>query len=77
MIREKTLSGWISCSDKLPNSPNPVLITILYHEPYDNYEVSIGEYWNNGDGWGDWPGAEIIAWMPLPEPYKEEANKKM
>ena len=65
-------TGWIPVSKKLPEDPRPVLVTILWHEPYDNYEVSIEEYWDNGDGWGDWPGAEIIAWMPLPEPYKGE-----
>lgn len=62
---------WIPVNEKLPKDPKPVLVTILWHEPYDNYEVSIGEYWDNGEGW-DWLGAEIVAWMPLPEPYKKD-----
>lgn len=66
---------WIPVSEKLPKDPRPVLVTILWHEPYDNYEVSIEEYWDNGDGWGDWLGAEIVAWMPLPKPYKGGEDK--
>ena len=61
---------WIPVSERLPKDPRPVLVTILWHEPYHNYEVSIAEYWDNGEGWGDWPGAEIVAWMPLPEPRR-------
>lgn len=65
---------WIPVSEELPKDPSPVLVTILWHEPYDNYEVSIEEYWENGDGWGDWGNAEIVAWMPLPEPHKQDGE---
>lgn len=67
-----TVNGWIPVGEELPKDPSPVLVTILWHEPYDNYEVSIEEYWGNGDGWGDWGNAEIVAWMPLPEPHKRD-----
>ena len=54
---------WITCSEKLPDK---MLSTYLVTD-------------NEGDvyicGWasGEWVGAprEIIAWMPMPEPYKD------
>ena len=71
VIESLNETRWIPINEKLPDDPEPVLVTILWHEPYDNYEVSIAEYWDNGEGWGDWPGAEIVAWMPLPGPRRK------
>ena len=56
---------WILCSERLPEAGKYVLRTIKkygwYGEEY--WSVDIGLY-NTNDG-------SIIAWMPLPEPYKE------
>ena len=70
----KSRPKWIPCSERLPDNPSPVIITVLWHKPYDNYEVTIGEYWNETEGWGNWENAEIVAWMPLPEPWKGGEN---
>lgn len=55
---------WIPVTERLPKNPAQVLVT------YSWGEVTVGEYWNNGEGWGI-DGEEVLAWMPLPEPYKK------
>ena len=51
---------WIPCAERLPGVTEYVLRTV---KKWDRLYVDIGLYDTN-DG-------SIIAWMPLPEPYKE------
>lgn len=66
------MSEWIPCGERLPQNPKPVLVTILWSK-YQDLEVSIGEYWKDTDGWGEftlgYTYGEVIAWKPLDEPY--------
>lgn len=57
---ETSEQQWIPCSEKLPEVGQEVLRTIKF---YDRPFVDIGLYDTN-DG-------RILAWMPLPEPWKE------
>lgn len=75
---EKRNSGWISCSERLPEEAFGCLVTVMDCEPstqtdFENilpYFVGYdGETWNDADG-KEIP-FEVIAWMPLPKPYKE------
>lgn len=70
--------GWISCSERLPEEAFGCLVTVMDCEPstqtdFENilpYFVGYdGETWNNADG-KEIP-FEVIAWIPLPKPYKE------
>lgn len=67
---------WILCSKELPPDDRTVLVTLKWSE--DDYEVTLGEYWHDSPsskGWGTYEG-HVIAWMPLPEPYKDgDANE--
>lgn len=76
-LREK--SNWIPCSEQLPNEAFGCLVTVMDCEPYtgENFENILpyhvgydGKSWNDADG-KEIP-FEVIAWMPLPKPYKEE-----
>ena len=71
---------WISCSERLPKESGQYLITVKY-KPVDGYEDIYAEH-------GEWDGEKwdmfcfghcgevenIIAWMPLPEAYREESK---
>ena len=71
------IQKWIPCSERLPESAFGCLVTVeeddIYGEPhrvlYPDFVGYDGETWNDADG-KPIP-FEVIAWMPLPEPYKE------
>ena len=67
---------WIPCSERLPRARESVLLAVnhkygdwvgegCYWETTDNHTIWKGYRWN-ATYWDD----EIIAWMPLPEPWK-------
>lgn len=66
------MSGWISATERLPQTDGPASGTVLVADKFGN--VGIGEFWNDGT-WdcsieivdGDCPGY-ITHWMPLPPP---------
>ena len=61
---------WISTSERLPENDNDVLVT-------DGTDCAVA-YWRTDaqawddylHGWCDLYGLEVVAWMPLPEPWK-------
>ena len=71
-------NGWIPCSERLPEEAFGCLVTVMDCNPstqtdFENilpYFVGYdGESWNDEDG-NEIP-FEVIAWQPLPEPFKE------
>ena len=72
---------WIPCSERLPEENGQYLITIKYKHVNDSYEDVYAEHGEWLDGKWDMfcfghcgEVEDIIAWMPLPEPYKEERD---
>jgi len=67
------MCGWIPCSERLPDDMTYVLTTI--HIPGREPVVRSGVYENglfhndNGDVWKA-TDREVLAWLPLPEPYE-------
>lgn len=61
---------WIPCSERLPEDNTDVIVCF--------YSGTVTEmrYWGNGifQGIYDYSTKVIIAWMPLPEPYKEKTE---
>ena len=70
---------WITCSERLPEEDGQYLITVKYKHVNDSYEDVYAEHGEWYDGRWDMfcfghcgEVEDIIAWMPLPEPYKGE-----
>ena len=74
---------WIPCSERLPEDYTDVLAWFEYFR-YGNYNClyqtyGIGSYSMEYDSWminheTGWHKLRVIAWMPLPEPWKGEDN---
>ena len=60
---------WIPVSERLPENSNTVLIT---HRGGVSFGWYNGRYWERGASTNHRPMQTVIAWMPLPEPYRGE-----
>ena len=75
-----TIGGWIPCSERLPKTNEVVLLCGKY-DIFCGYHNTKGKWYSIiGDGWEtgmDFPSSnkgDILAWMPLPEPYSIESD---
>lgn len=69
-IKAMEAQEWIPCSERLPDSKEYVLVT-------DYGETNMGRRFC-GRWWLDCCGdklKDVTAWMPKPEPYREEENE--
>ena len=79
---EPTVNQWIPCSERLPENGRQVLVFArsvhFALAKYDEMREADGKYkkqWVTFDAWKPfYTIKEVIAWMPLPEPYKGEAD---
>lgn len=75
---------WIPCSERLPDDYTDVLVWFEYFR-YGDYNClyqtyGIGDYSTEYDSWminheTGWHKLRVIAWMPLPEPYREKGEQ--
>ena len=68
---------WIPCSERLPHGSCSDLVNVSIHDdsgdtPFDytscGWVTTDGEYWIVDNEINN----HVVAWMPLPEPYKGE-----
>lgn len=73
--KQPKISEWIPCSERLPENENRVLATLRID---DECHTIIARYirgsWTPSIGWLT-GNEEIIAWMPIPEPWKGETDE--
>lgn len=75
---------WIPCSERLPQWGEDCLVTVKFKYEWEKeyeYHTDVGSYrpdgkWNTYNDWYEGQEYfEAIAWMPLPEPYKESEKQ--
>lgn len=70
----RLIVDWIPCSERLPRRNADVLVYrhgMAMPIIVDRYEGYYGEDDNEWyEGWAYSRNCDVIAWMPLPEPYK-------
>ena len=79
LAEEEAKNRWILPGERLPKDDTLVLVQIIGkadHVKFNN-AIQMGSYYP-ADGWlidghFDFEG-KVVAWQPLPEPYKEEAE---
>lgn len=64
--RGLSVGWWIPVSERLPEESGYYLTTTMYHEVYCDYWEE--DCFNRTEA--------VIAWMPLPAPYKEGSEKQ-
>lgn len=63
---------WIPCSERVPDKNGVYLVTGANGHVFE-YDYS--DFTTHNEKWS-YCGNEIVAWMPLPEPYKREGDEK-
>lgn len=81
----KKINDWIPCSEKMPDEKDAGILKKLGTQKKSEYVLATVEVKGERmtvtacteDGVWDWnmkyafPDYKVVAWMPLPEPYKE------
>ena len=71
-VEKEYNNGWIACSERLPEPTRPVLITL---KNWTNEKLIVRQGRFHIDHWRTEEGIIenniVIAWQPLPVPYKE------
>ena len=61
---------WIPCSEMLPEEEADVLLSLRSLDVYTGFRANAeGCFYIDGDGYVEYEN--VVAWQPLPEPYKE------
>ena len=69
----KLLTGWIPCDERVPEKDIDVLVDLGDESPViARRSERDGDKWINSST-GNIIYFNVIAWMPLPEPYREES----
>lgn len=70
-------SEWIPVSERLPSKDGDAYLVTDYCPLINHIRTRIAYCYANKDGfWSNTPkGYEVIAWMPLPKPYRERTVK--
>ena len=71
-VAEEYKGGWIACSERLPDIEADVLLTLRSLDIYTGFRVNTnGCFYVEGTDDCYIPFDNVIAWQPLPEPFKE------
>lgn len=72
-VAEEYNDGWIACSERLPEDDSICIVTVEY--PNNKTMVDYGWFDRKSVCWfvgmQEFRTSNILAWQPLPEPFKE------
>ena len=72
-VAEEYNVGWIACSERLPEDDSICIVTVEY--PNNETVVDYGWFDRKSVCWfvgtQEFRTSNILAWQPLPEPFKE------
>lgn len=76
-------NNWIPCSERLPEDGEEMVLIQVSGKPTENIQFEDAfefAYYKKEEGWileyyPEWKNPEVVAWMPLLEPYKVEEMK--
>lgn len=68
------VNQWTLCSEILPNKDGNYIVTLSYTKGFKFSFVDIDNFSVYEHRW-DVYGNDVIAWMPIPEPYKTESEE--
>lgn len=72
-VAEEYKDGWIACSERLPEDDSICIVTVEY--PNNETVVDYGWFDRKSVCWfvgtQEFRTSNILAWQPLPEPFKE------
>lgn len=60
---------WIPTSKRLPDDDSIMLLTLEYRKGIRYLDI---DKYTSDIGWNRHSDDEVIAWMPIPEPYRED-----
>ena len=79
---EQRKHRWIPVEERLPEKDDFLLVTVsgTYNHLTFSDALQLASY-TEDDGWfiesyPEWDDPNVIAWMPLPEPYQWEKNNE-
>lgn len=83
LAEEYNNDGWIPCSKQLPPHSDDLLLIQCSGKPKNNIVFDnvfcLASYTKEGwllELYPEWKGAEVIAWMPLPEPFTPKEGRE-
>ena len=73
-VASEYCGGWIPCSERLPEIEADVLLSLRSLDVYTGFRANTeGSFYVEGEGYVEFEN--VIAWQPLPQPYKENENE--
>lgn len=78
LLPKESAPHWIPCSEKLPENDDWHVVTVLDERGDTPYKYTdLGWYLDRAECWiiDAEQRNDVIAWMPLPSPYREEGDQ--
>ena len=69
-VAEEYKGGWIACSERFPDVEADVLLSLRSLDIHTGFRSNTeGYFYVDGEGYVEFEN--VLAWQPLPEPFKE------